>query len=468
MAIQKTISENCYVTKEGVYLFAGEELDTTSLMQFVNENRQRSTKYNHYYDLYSGNHDILCKPRDRYSMRPDNRIISNWANYVVDTYVGYFVGKPPKIALDDDSTNERLQDWLNVNSFQDKLSEAAKQVAIYGRSYMMAYQNENSETEIAVAAPDSSFMIYDTTIKRNPVAFVRYSSYNNQLSGEVYTDKEITYFGNDGKTTEQTNHVFGYVPAAEFYANDERLSLIGKIDTLVEEYDRAISQKANQVAYFDNAYLKILGIPLPTDEDGKTVLNLEQDHVLYSPSADAAQGEVDFITKPDGDNMQENMLSRLKDDIFQTAMVANLNDEAFSGNASGVAIRYKLLSMQNQAAFEDRKFAISLRQLLGTALGLGKAIGTVSRADVMKDLQIVPARNIPLDVENEAQTASTLSGIVSKETQLSTLSIVDDPKKEIDRMREEQAEDVRNNLQAMPSMTDQQKQDTESDDVNAE
>ena len=47
MAIQKTISENCYVTKEGVYLFAGEELDTTSLMQFVNENRQRSTKYNH-------------------------------------------------------------------------------------------------------------------------------------------------------------------------------------------------------------------------------------------------------------------------------------------------------------------------------------------------------------------------------------------------------------------------------------
>ena len=196
-------------------------------------------------------------------------------------------------------------------------------------------------------------------------------------------------------------------------------------------------------------------------------MNLEQDHVLYSPSADAAQGEVDFITKPDGDNMQENMLSRLKDDIFQTAMVANLNDEAFSGNASGVAIRYKLLSMQNQAAFEDRKFAISLRQLLGTALGLGKAIGTINRVDVMKDLQIVPARNIPLDIENEAQTASTLSGIVSKETQLSTLSIVDDPKKEIERMREEQAEDVRNNLQAMPSMTDQQK-DTESDDVNAE
>ena len=45
-------------------------------------------------------------------------------------------------------------------------------------------------------------------------------------------------------------------------------------------------------------------------------------------------------------------------------------------------------------------------------------------------------------------------------------------------MREEQAEDVRNNLQAMPSMTDQQKtnikdsqseaNDDEGDDVNAE
>ena len=84
MAIQETISENCYVTKEGVYLYAGEELDTNSLMQFINENRQRSAKYNHYYDLYSGNHDILHKPHYR-SFRPDNRIISNWANYVVDT-----------------------------------------------------------------------------------------------------------------------------------------------------------------------------------------------------------------------------------------------------------------------------------------------------------------------------------------------------------------------------------------------
>lgn len=466
----QAISDNSFVTKEGVYLYSGETLDTDSLMAFINLNKQRSQAYVKNYDLYTGQHEILRKPYDVHSMRPDNRVISNWANYVVDTYVGYFIGKPPKIALDDDSKNELLQEWLNVNSFQDKLSEIAKQVAIYGRSYMLTYQNEESKTEIGVASPDSSFMIYDTTIKRNPFAFVRYSVFGSQLSGEVYTANEIIYFGNDGKILDTSNHLFGAVPAVEFIANDERLSIVGKIASLVNEYDKAISQKANQVAYFDKAYLKILGIPLPNDEDGNPILDLDNG-VLYSPSEDAANGVVDFISKPDGDTMQENMLNRLKDDIFQTAMVANLNDKEFSGNASGVAIRYKLLSMQNQAAFQDRKFAISLRELLGTALSIGSAIGTISRDEVMANLQITPARNIPLDVENEAQTASTLSGIVSKETQLSTLSIVDDPKKEIDRMHEEQAEDVKNSLANMPSMTDEQKPEEEpdkGDDVNAE
>ncbi|MCF0119881.1 MAG: phage portal protein [Limosilactobacillus mucosae] len=457
------INDNAFITKEGVYLFDGDELLTDSLMAFINNNRQRSTEYVKNYDLYSGQHELLRKPFDRRSMRPDNRVISNWANYVVDTYVGYFIGKPPKIALDDDSKNELLQDWLSVNSFQDKLSEVAKQVAIYGRSYMMAYQNENSQTEIAVCSPDESFIVYDTTIKRKPVAFVRYSVYGNNLSGDVYTANEIKHFGNDGKIQSVENHLFSGVPAAEFVANDERLSLVGKIATLVNEYDRAISQKANQVAYFDNAYLKILGVPLPKDENGKPILDLVNNRVFYAPNENAANGVVDFISKPDGDTMQENMLNRLKDDIFQTAMVANLNDEAFSGNASGVAIRYKLLSMQNQAAFEDRKFSISLRELLGTALSIGSAIGTIDREAVMKQLQIVPARNIPLDIENEAQTASILSGVVSKETQLSTLSIVDDPKKEIERMHEEQTDDVKNAMQSIPSMTDQDKADQEQE-----
>ncbi|MCD7086243.1 phage portal protein [Limosilactobacillus fastidiosus] len=464
MDTNKYISGNAYVTKEGMYLSASDEIDSDTLRAFIDDNQSRATQYGKNYQLYSGKHDILKQPSDPNSSRPDNRLVSNWANYVVNTYVGYFMGKPVKITFDNDSANKKLQDWFNNNSFQDKLADVAKQVAIYGRSYMLAYQDENAETKIATVEPDEGFMIYDTTINHNPLAFVRYNYFNSRLSGEMYTQNQIVEFADGGTTVKTTDHLFGSVPAVEFYSNGARLSLVGKIATLVDEYDSAFSRKANQVDYFDQAYLKILGVPLQRDkETGEPILDLGANKVLYSPDADAANGVVDFISKPDGDNMQENMLNRLKDDIFQTAMVANLNDDTFSGNSSGVAIRYKLLPMQNQAASEERKFTISLRYLLGSVLSIGTVIGSADVDQIRKDLKFQFVRNIPLDIANEAQAASTMSGIVSKETQLSTLSFVDDPKAEMKRIQDEQAEQVKQALKNAASATDSVKDDNDGE-----
>lgn len=461
----RMLASNAYVTKEGMYITPEQDIDSDTLRAFINDNQAKASQLQKYYRLYTGDHDILHEPHDPKSARPDNRLVSNWANYVVDTYVGYFMGKPVKISFDSDSSNEQLQDWLNNNSFQDKLTEVTKQVAVYGRSYMLAYQDEDSNTCISIIEPSEGFMVYDTTINHNPLAFVRYSYLNNQIAGEMYTKNRVIEFNNDLQASKTSNHLFQAVPAVEFYSNSERLSLVGKIKTLVDAYDSALSRKDNQVDYFDQAYLKILGVPLERDENtGEPILDLGANKVLYSPNEDAKNGVVDFISKPDGDNMQENMLNRLKDDIFQTAMVANLNDDTFSGNSSGVAIRYKLLPMQNQAAVEERKFTIALRNLLASVLSVGKVIGTVNIDNVRKDLRFQFVRNIPLDIANEAQAALTMNGIVSKETQLSTLSFVDDPKAEIERMKDEANDAMENALQHSPSAVDQVK----GDDSDAE
>lgn len=464
MEDNQMLMEGAYVTKEGMYLSASDEISSAVLKAFINDNESKKTAYQENRKLYSGEHSILSEPGDPHSARPDNRLVSNWANYIVDTYVGYFIGKPPKISLDESASNEHLQNWLNDNSFVDKLTEIAKQVAVYGRSYMLAYQDENSDTKMTVVAPDEGFMIYDMTINHAPIAFVHYQYFNNEMTGELYKQNRVMEFDNSGKTTKTTNSLFDSVPAVEFYANTERLSLIGKASTLINEYDSVLSRKANQVDYFDQAYLKILGVPLQRDENtGEPILDLGNNKVLYSPDPEAAHGVVDFISKPDGDNMQENMLNRLKDDIFQASMVANLNDEAFLGNSSGVAIRYKLLPMQNQASVEERKFTIALRNLLGTILGLGKVIGTADAQTIREDLKFQFMRNIPFDIDNEAQAASTMNGIVSKETQLSTLSFVDDPKAEIKRIQDEQAEQVKQAVKNAASATDLVKDDNDGE-----
>lgn len=459
------ISGDDYVTKNGSYIYAGDELDWSSIKGFIDHNQGRTRKFKELYDLYAGNHVILNEPCDPKSARPDNRLVSNWANYVVDIYVGYFIGKPPKITLDEGASNEQLQNWFSENSFIDKLAEVTKQVAIYGSSYMLGYQDEDAKTRVAVVEPSSGFMIYDTSINRKPLAFVRYSYFNNQLQGDLYTADGIQPFTSSGFTAEKDSKPFGTVPAIEFVANDERLSLVGKIKTLVEAYDSAFSQKANQVAYFDAAYLAILGINLKKDKNGDPVLDIDKNKVIYAPNFDSSKGKIEFLSKPDGDTMQENMLNRLKDDIFQTAMVANLSDEAFSGNSSGVAIRYKLLAMQNQAAFEVRKFTIALRNLLGALLGLGQIIGTVDGDKVKQDLNFHFSQNVPEDIASEVQAAAGVQGIVSKETQLGLLPFVDDPKTEIKRMQDEQADMVKEAIKNQANATDILKGDNDGKDT---
>lgn len=456
MADSTKIAGSAYISKEGLYLYPYDELKGEDILAFINYNRGITT-YGENYRYYTGEHKILQKKVDPTSFRPDNRVISNWANYVVDTYIGYFMGTPVKIQLEDNNKNKLLQGWLKTNTFSDKLSEVTKQVAIYGSSYMLAYQDEDSNTRVAVVPPDEGFIIYDTSIKRKPIAFVRYAYFNSELVGEVYTDSKVYSIDRDG-ALEETGVIvpFKEVPAVEFYANEERLSLVGKIRTLVDTYDNAISQKANELEYFDQSFLLMLGINLPKDpKTGKPILDFNGGkRVFNDPSPEAANAKFEFLSKPDSDNMQENMLNRLVNDIFQTAMVANLNDEAFSGNSSGVAIRYKLLSMQNQAALEERKFTIALTNFLGNIASLGKIIGSTTADEVKAGLSLTFKRNIPVNDADEANTAKTLEGVVSKETQLKVLSIVDDPKAEIEKIDAEKENLIKQSLQNSINATD--------------
>ena len=226
-------------------------------------------------------------------------------------------------------------------------------------------------------------------------------------------------------------NVYGVVPAVEFFDNEERLGLCDNVATLINELNDTLSSKQNQIEYFDNAYLSVLGLNLDADGDGLPDIDLQTQRMIYSPDADAVNAKIEFLAKPNGDGMQEHQIDRLTNLIYQIAKVPNPNDDSFSGNASGVAMQYKMLSMQNMAASKERKFTRSLRKLYRAVFSL------TNWPDAWRDLKFKFNRNLPNNLSEEVADAKNLEGVVSKETQLSVLSIVDDPKAEIDRMDKE-------------------------------
>lgn len=463
----KVVKGRGLVTRNGTFIFPkDEELTKDELLGFIDYNTQElMPKYRKNMELYLSKHEIL-KMEDK-EIGSTYKLVVNSAKYIVDTYNGYFLGIPPKISLDKSEDNDKLQTWLNHVSFADKLNEISKQVDIYGRSIGFLYQNENAETGFAYLSPTKAFIIYDDTVERNPLAFVRYEYYDNeneyQARGKIYYSKLVYDFNSTNLDENPSPNPYRMIPAVEFYENEERQGVFDPVRTLIDAYDKALSQKADQVEYFDNAYLAMMGIHLPTDKNGNPILDIRKNRFLYLPNVDPQSNpDVKFIAKPDGDQMQENYLNRLDNLIYQISMIPNMKDQEFSGNASGVALEYKLLPMKNKSNSKERKFTKSLRALFRAVFSTGQVISQ-SGKDSWEDLQFQFTRNIPKDIAGSISAAKQAEGMISKRTQLSLLPFINDPDSELEQVNKEKQESIKQAREAADALPDYMKTSEEND-----
>ena len=204
---------------------------------------------------------------------------------------------------------------------------------------------------------------------------------------------------------------------------------------MINEYNEAISEKANDVAYFADAYMKVLGA-LVNDEN---LQQIRDNRIINFPGVlENGQIEVDFLQKPDGDTTQEHLLDRLERLIFQISMVANISDESF-GSSSGIALKYKLQAMSNLALTKQRKFVSGMNRRY--KLIFSNPISGMKKDDWVK-LKYTFTQNIPANLLEESQIAGNLAGIVSQQTQLSVLSCVDDVQQEIEQIRQDEEEGI--------------------------
>ena len=454
----ETFNDKVQVLKNDVFLYPkNEELTVEELGWLIDRNEKiAQEKYDKLMAYYVGKHDILNKPNKVSGVSP--KLVNNMPRYLVNTYNGFFTGIPPKITLPDEEANEILQDWNNANSIFDKTSELSKQVDIFGRSLFYVYQDEEGNTCITVSSPTHSFMIYDDTVSHRPLAFVRYSRTNKDgLSATVWyehhvvdliNDQLLDHIFDDNEAKDGVN-IYGQVPAVEFFETEERESLYGGgILTLVDALDDTLSQKLDNINYLADSYMYLLGGRIDPDEIQMMRLN----RFIQVDGNDAINMKIGFLERPDGDNIQEHMIDHLNQTIHEDTGIPDMKDEAFSGNSSGVAIRYKLMPMENRAMTKERKFTQGLRKLY--KIVFSSFTNVLDKPDAWRDLNFKFTRNIPANLADEVATAKNAEGIVSQKTQLSMISTVTDPQAELDEIAKEKTEAIKQIQSAMNSTPD--------------
>ena len=410
-----------------------EVMDEIKLSEYISKNDALvSTRYKKLQDAYEGRYEIFDLPKKE-KWKPDVRVAVNFAKYITDTMNGFFIGIPIKISSADKKVNDYINYLDQYNDQDDNNAELAKIMKQYGRGYEMYYVDEIGNIGITYLDPMESFMIYDESILMRPRYFVRtYKDTNNIRHGSISNDESIRYFDIDGGLKfrdEEKTHGFDGVPATEYVENAERQGIYETVLSMINAYNKAISEKANDVDYFADAYLKILGAKLNDDE----IKFIRDNRIMNFEGEDGDKIIAEFMAKPSADATQENLLDRLERLIFQVSMVANINDENF-GAASGIALKYKLQSMSNLAKTEERKFTSGMNRRY--KLIFSNPVSGMKKDDWIK-IGYQFTRNFPANLLEESQIAGNLAGITSEETQLKVLSVVDDVKAEMDKIKKE-------------------------------
>lgn len=389
-------------------------------------------------NLYLSDHKILHN-RAKDAWKPDNRLVVNYAKYIVDMFNGYFIGIPATVSHDDQVISDYVNDFRKFNDMEDSESELSKLVDIFGHAFWYVYQDEDANTRVTYNSPMNMLIVHDNSVAERPKFAVRYmiDEETGAGTGEVVTGTETIYFtldnAGDVSFGERTNHIYSKLPIIEVIENEERRGIFESVKTLLNALNKAVSEKANDVDYFADAYLKIIGMEL----DDEVSSSIRDNRVFNLWGESGSQLDVDFLQKPNADQTQENLIVLLRDAIFNISMVANLSDKDF-GNSSGTALAYKLQAMDNLAKSKDRKMQSGFNRLYEVVLSVPT---TQVPADAWSELNYKFTRNVPKNTLEEAQIVSQLNGQVSDETKLSVLSIVQDPKEELDRMEEETKKD---------------------------
>lgn len=411
----------------------GTEMTIPLLQEFLDKHKSEvDNRYKKLKAAFESDHDILHDdPKPKY--KPDNRIVVNLAKYITETFNGFFIGNPIKTVADDTKVAEYVEHLEQYNDQDDNNAELSKLMDIFGKGYEVYFTDEESELCITYMSPMEAFMIHDDSIVQRPMFFVR--RWTDRENAEYGCIQDNDYERNFKVTgglqwlDEWKPHRFSGVPAVEYIENEERQGLFEPIMSIINAINKAISEKANDVDYFADAYLKVLGVAL--DNDG--IAHIRDNRIINFEGENAEKLTVEFMGKPESDTAQENLLNRLVQLAFQISMVANISDENF-GTSSGIALKYKLLPMTNLARTKERKFVSGMNRRY-KLLFSHPASKVPKDAWMQLEYQFTP--NIPANILEEAQIAAQLEGIVSNETKLKVLSIVDNVEDELARIEEE-------------------------------
>jgi SPP1 family phage portal protein len=433
------------IKREAAYMKNG--VTTELLKGCMDEHARRLPELQRLYDRYMGKYDIL----DRKSIveyAPNNRVVCNFAKYITDVNTGYMFGNPISYQLENYDISELMEafEYADANT---RDAELGKLLSVFGIAYELAYISSevNPRMKLAPLDPRNAFVVYDDTVEQTPLFGCSISvrrKIDGSLGGStatVYTRDmtrvyERVQYGNDLRLLSESPHYFGEVPIVQYWNNEEGQSDYASVLSLIDAYNTLTSDRVNDKERFVSAILAVSGGTFgEPNADGTMpdVIGMLRRGIMILP----LDAKAEYLTKALNEADTQTLAKELAARIHMFSQTPDFTDENFAGNASGVAMRYKLLSLEYSCRTKECYFTEGLRKRLRLFANI---LAVKGAAAIDTDaVSILYDRSLPV---NEFETAQAMSayksaGLVSTETLLTQVSFVKDVAAEMENIVKE-------------------------------
>ena len=319
--------------------------------------------------------------------------------------------------------------------------ELAEEASITGESFEILYMDADAAIRFKSIPSEEIILVCEANLEENVLyAIRRYRVYDFNGATyseyvEIYDAKTIRYYDYSGTTLRLTDtqpNFFDDVPIVEFPNNRQRRGDFENVLTLIDAYNMTQSLSLDDLMDFTDAFLVLRGMGGTDDEDVK---RMRRNKVL---EFDDSTGNAEWLIKNLNDAYIENLKNRLQTDIHKFSNIPDMSDANFAGNATGVAIKYKLIGLEQIRSRKEREFKKALQRRIELISGMLKT-KNVDAID-FRDVEITFTPNIPANTQEQAQIVKDLQGVVSQKKLLSLLPFIEDPVTELEELKREEEE----------------------------
>ncbi len=405
------------------------EISPELALKYIKRHNGDKERLESLYDYYIGNHSILSRTKEKGAA--NNRLVCNHAKYITDCTTGYFMGSPVQYLSRKNKDISAIKEVLRRADSETQDIDLARNGSIFGASYEMLYFSGEGEIRLASLDPRSTFVVYDDTVEQRTVFGVYYMPVydeNNFVTGyrcylcdkEKVTEFTLTSSFTIKEISPSYLHFFGDVPIIEYYNNGDCQGDFQQVTSLIDAYNVLQSDRVNDKEQFVDAILLIKGQVLgdTSAEESETYRAIKEFGVMTIDDG----GDAKWLTRQFDESSVDILRKALEDDIHKFSGVPSMSDVSFSGNASGVAMRYKLLAFEQMTKIKERYFSEGLKNRLKM---ISNALMTTSAVWVdPADIEILFTHSLPENESELAQTANLLKDIVPSEKLIKLLPFI--------------------------------------------